>query len=71
MAINTSTPAKISLEGEHLEDVKTFTYLGSVISQDKRVTIGQGFSSIQWSPLHLEVQTDHPQNQSDAIQQQC
>jgi len=34
MAINTSTPAKISLEGENLEDVKSFTYLGSVINQD-------------------------------------
>ncbi|VDO92090.1 unnamed protein product [Schistosoma margrebowiei] len=73
---NTAHINRITLDREDLEDVKTFTYLGSIIDEhsgsdaDGKARIGKQ-SSISTTEGHLELKTTVNQHQSQNLQYKC
>ncbi|VDP38397.1 unnamed protein product [Schistosoma margrebowiei] len=74
---NTACTNPITIDGEDLEDVKTFTCLGSIIDEhirsdaDENARISKSKNSISTIEEHLELKTISNQHQSHNFQYKC
>jgi len=80
MRANTKQQDKIKLKGDDLKDVKSFTYLGSIITEsggteeDVKSRIGKArlaFNTLRPVWNVLECLTDFHQNQAAHLHYQC
>ncbi|VDO68120.1 unnamed protein product [Schistosoma curassoni] len=74
---NTTCNNRITLDGEALEDVKSFTYLGGIIDEhggsdaDVKVRIGKAGTAYLQLEGHLELKTIVDQYQGQNFQYKC
>ena len=77
MRFNTPTQTRILVEGNEIQQIDKFIYLGTIISTDdstqkdiKKQTFKSKNSNSQ-APKHLVIQTVQQKNQCKTTKQQC
>ncbi|VDP46959.1 unnamed protein product [Schistosoma margrebowiei] len=68
---NTACNNPITIDGEDLEDVKTFTYLVSIIDEHGECVDRQSKSSISTIEEHLQLKTTVNQHHGQDYQYKC